>query len=328
MRKSRLLAGLAAVAIGAVAVPASAQTPVTVTLTNPAGARVMYVETMEGAPLTELAFGERRSIPFRVRVQDQAFGRQAFSISATMTNLYQAPGGVVDHDATPIASREVTLGRQGTPLAVAGVTAIVQPVIDTQSQLLNPTLCGVLGLSTVVLGGSGCVLEGTDILGTVQEVTVPIDLSEVGALPLVPQANEVGAFTNPEFGANTAADGDDAGDGAPAATARRVLSGAPLPVDLAPLTSAVAALNVGDALIDENALLADLFASYPALAGFNDTVLDGIVDSTVATLENLTVANILKQTGTYSALPTLDVDVPAGAKEGAYKGTLVVTGLQ
>ena len=328
MRKSRFLAGMAAVAVTAVAIPASAQTPVDVTLTNPPGSRIMYVEDLTGNELEELAFGTGRSVPFRIRVQDAAYGRQAFSISATMTNLYQAPGGVINQDATPIQSKDIRLGRQVNPLAIADVNAIVQPVLDTQSQLINPTLCGLLGIGTSVLsGGTGCLLNGTDVVGKVTEVDVPVDLANLPALPMVPQANDVGPFTNPEFGANTAGDGDDANTGTPA-TARRVLSGAPLPVDLGPLTSAVQSLNVGQTLVDENALLAELFAAYPLLGSAGDGVLDSIVNSTVATVETLTVANILKQTGTYTALPTLDVDIPAAATAGAYKGTLVVTGLQ
>lgn len=335
MRKSRFLAGLAAIAIGAAGVPASAQTPVPVTLSNPAGSRTLYVESLDGTALNALDFGTGRSVPFRVRVVDSAFSRQQFSVSATMTHLYQAPNGVVNQAATPIMSSDVALGRQASPLNVHSVTAILQPVLDTTSRLLDPLACTALGLTSSVLaplnglpGGTGCTLTTNDILGKVTEVTVPVDLNNLPALPLVPQMNETGAFTEAEYGVGTAGAGDARATGAPAATPRRVLSGTALPTDLGPMQNALSALNLGTALVDNNALLQQLQATYPALTSLAPATISGIVTNTVATLNTLTLANILKQTGTYVALPTLDVTVPAGASAGGYKGTLVVTALQ
>jgi hypothetical protein len=336
MRKSRLLAGLAALAIGATALPAHAQTAVPVTLTNPAGSRTLYVEGLDGSALQALDFGTGRSVPFRVRVVDSAFNRQQFSVSATMTNLYQAPNGSVDQSLTPIASSQVSLGRQVAPLSLNNVKAIVQPVVDTTSRLLDPISCAALGLTTSLLpavgslpGGTGCTLSTNDIMGKVTEVTVPIDLNNLPALPLVPQANETGAFTNAEYGLGTAGAGDSRGINAPAATPKQVLSGSTiLTTDLGPLQTALSALNTGTALVDNNVLLQQLQATYPALAGLAPSAVSGLVNNTIVTLNQLTLANLLKQTGTYIALPTLDVNVPAGATAGGYKGTLVVTALQ
>lgn len=329
MRKSRLLAGLAAAASVSLAVPAAAQTAVPVTLSNPAGSRTMYVESLDGSPLTTLDFGTSRSVPFRLRVVDNAFDRQAFSVSATMTKLYQAPGGTVDQSLPAIASANVSLGRQAMPLGVNGVTALVQPVLDTTSRLLDPLVCTVLGLTAVLLPGfgNGCELTASGALGKVTEVTVPIDLSNLPALPLVPQMNETGPFTNAEYGAGTAGAGDPAATLDPA-TARKVLSGTALPTDLGPLNSALSDLNVGTALVDNNILLQNLQAAYPALTSLLPATITSMLSTTTATLETLTLANVLKQTGTYVALPTLDVTVPPGTNAGDYKGTLVVTALQ
>jgi hypothetical protein len=335
MRKSRLLAGLATLALGATALPAHAQTAVPVTLSNPTGSRTLYVENLDGSSLSALDFGTGRSVPFRVRVADSAFSRTPFSVSATMTNLYQAPNGSVDQALTPIASSQLALGRQATPLSINSVTAIVQPVLDTTSRLLDPIACTALGLTSSALtavgglpAGTGCTLTTNDVLGKVTSINVPVDLSNLPALPLVPQANETGAFTNAEYGLGTVGAGDSRATGAPAATPRKVLSGTVLPTDLLPMQNALSALNLGTALVDNNAVLQQLQATYPALATLAPSALSGLLTNTVATLNQLTLGNILKQTGSYVALPTLDVTVPAGASAGGYKGTLVVTALQ
>lgn len=328
MRKSRFLAGLAAIAIGAAGVPASAQTSVPVTLENPGGSRVMFVEEIDGTPLEALDFGTSRSLPFKVRVVDDQFDREGFTVSATMTNLYATDGlGNVDYDLQEIASAQVSLGSVAGPSAL-DVSAVVQPVLDTVTSLTDPIICNLLGF-TPLDPTDGCTINGTSVAGKLTSLTLPADvLAQLPKLPLIPQPVETGAFTNPEHGVGTVG----AADPTPSVldpTSLDVLGGDALPVDLSALDSLLDQLVAGaddSAIIDSTALLNELGQTLN-LGALLPAQVATLLASTQATVQNLTLGNILSQTGTYVSLPTLNVST-ATAAAGDYKGTLVVTALQ
>lgn len=319
MRKS-LMAGLGALALGAaVALPAAAQTSVPVTLDNPAGTRAVYVEDMVGSSLQSLDFHTNRSMPFRVRVVDNQYGATPFSVNATMTNLYLDGGTFSDK----IASSKVSLGTQLNPVAASGVSAVVQPVYNLASTV-DSTICIALGL--LPLGStSSCTLNATGVVGTVQSLPLT-PLANLSNLPLIPQPNETGAFTNAEYGAGTAGAGDPAASGAPAPTPRKVAQGGLDTTAIANLTSLVDTSPATDA-VASTGIIAAFNSAYPALSTLLPSQLNTIVTNTVATAENLTLADVLNLTGTYISLPTLNVDT-AGAPTGSFHGTLVVTAVQ
>jgi hypothetical protein len=328
MRKSRFLAGLAAIAIGAAGVPAQAQTNVPVTLSNPAGSRVMYVENVNGSTLTALEFGTSRSLPFRVRVVDNQFDREGFTVSATMTNLYGLDEvGEVDYNLDRIDSADVRLGSVASPSAL-DVSAVVQPIIDTVTTLTDPVICNLLGFTPLNLT-DGCSFSTADVVGKATSLTLPADvLAQLPKLPLIPQPVAAGPFTNPEHGVGTVGAGDpDKSVLTP--TSRQVLAGDAAPVDLSALQSLLDTLVAGaddSALIDSTALLTKIGETLPISSLLPDQVAT-LVASTQATVDALTLGNILSQTGTYVSLPTLNVSTD-NAAAGSYKGTLVVTALQ
>lgn len=316
MRRSRVLGALALLLAVAVLAPAGAET-VPVTLANPAGTRVVYVESMAGTALSSLDFGQARSLPFRVRVVDTQYGAAPFTVSATMTRLYRDGGTRADY----IGSAKVFLGRQVNPLAASGVQAVVQPTLDLASTV-SSTLCTLLGVASV---GGTCTLTAQNVTGLAQTLVVdPATL--VSGLPLVPQANETGPFTNAEFGAGTAGAGDPAASGAPSPTARKVADGGLSAVNIAALTRLIDVSPATDAISSEG-ILAALTANYPLISTLTSGQLSTIVSSTVATAQQLVLANVLNLTGTYLSLPTLDVDT-SGAPTGSFTGTLVVTATQ
>lgn len=319
-----LVGGLALVA-AIVAGPAQSQTSVDVTLSTGAGTRTLFVENMLGQELTGLDFGTGRSLPFRVRVVDSEFGRQGFNVSATMTHLYKDNSGTLDY-ATKVASSDVSLGSQTQPLNVLSVDAKVQPLVNTVSTITDGTICGVLEL---LMSGGACVIDTTNLVGNIQTVTVPVDLSDLSNLPLLPQANETGAFTNPEYGTGTAGFGDPNKDATPA-TARRVLAGSRVDtsVVLDELASLLATTPLAT-LVPVETVVAALQAQFPTTWGLLSAAqIDAIILSTVGSVVPLTLSEVLAQSGTYMSLPTLDVNVPDGTTPGDYQGTLVVTALQ
>lgn len=323
MRKSRFLAGLAALAIGAAGVPAGAQN-VPVTLSNPSGTRVIAIEDMTGTALTSLDFGTTRELPFRVRVQDTDYTRSDFSVSATMTNLYI-------HDGTDyvygqkIPSSEVSLGSQTNPLNVLGLTATVQTTVNTVTTLADGTICGVLGLT-----GSSCTLNTTGLTGkVVEDLTMTIDsLADLPNLPIVPQANAEGPFTNPSFATGSAGEADPAKTATPATPLSLVEGDAIASPVLTELDGILAALPL-DQVVNPDAVLAALQAQFPLTWGLLSAAqIDTILAATDAVPVPLTAAGVLSLTGTYLSLPTLKVNVPTTATSGNYRGTMVVTGLQ
>jgi len=326
----KLVAGAAALTAVAVGFPAHAQETVDVTLDNPGGTRVMRVENMIGEELTSLDFGTGRSLPFRVKVTDSNWARQPFTVNASMTNLYFDTGTSIDY-TQQIASSNVALGSQLNPLNVLDVKATVRPLVDTLTTLtgVNATLCTTLGqtITTLTSGESGCELSTNDLVGKIQELNVPVNLTNLANLPLLPQANESGAFTTPEFAAGLGATAP--GSPLTAGTQRRLISGEPVSTSTVrnALTAAIDSTPRSD-LIDDSTILAGLGSVTSTLSSLTSTQLQTVLDNTVATVNTLTGTDVLSQFGQYISLPTLNVTVPAGTTAGDYKGTLVVTGLQ
>ena len=326
MRKSRFLAGLAALAVVAVGVPAQAQS-VPVTLVNPSGNRVVTIEDMTGANLTTLDFGTSRELPFRVRVQDNDYARRDFSVSATMTNLYVDNAGTPDY-TKKIASSDVGLDSQLNPLNVLGVSATVQPVVNTVTTLVDTTLCGVLGLTVV---NSACVLNTTNITGKViNDLTINVDnlTTALPKLPLLPQANEKGPFTNPSYASGTVGFSDPAKTATPATPLLLASGDKDITPVLTELNTAIDALPLAS-VVNPSDVIAKLQAQLPLVWGLLDTAeINAILAATDAVPVPLTVDGILSLTGTYISLPTLKVNVPTTASAGNYKGTMVVTSVQ
>lgn len=330
-RRSRIAIGAlgAAVALAAAAfAPAGAQVDVDVAVDNPGGSRSLFVEDLAGQSLSELDFGNARSLPFRVRVVDSTMDRTGFSVSAGMTNLYFEDGGSLDFGDS-IASENVAVDNALDPLNVLDPGTLVEPVFDTVSTIADDTICTLLGLPLV---GGVCTIEAFDVTGLLQTVELPVDLSDLSGLPLLPQSVSPGAFTDPSFEGVGADDPDAAG--APAATTRRLVSGSPV-------SDATVLANVESELdtllstlgieeqIDRDVLIAALREVVGvAWDTLDSTQVQTVIDSTVATLQALTGTNLLAQTGTYMSFPQLELTVPDDASAGTYRGTLVVTGLE
>ncbi len=334
MRKTRLATSLAAMAalsglaLGASGAPVSAQS-VPVTLQNTTSARTLHVESMTGQSLSSLDFGSVRSLPFRVRVVDSSFTRTPFTVSATMTNLYLDSGGL--QYGTKIPSSGVSLGSQANPLNILGVSAAVQPLVNTVTTITDATICAALALAMTGLTPA-CTITTTGLTGNVQNLNVTVDLAALSNLPLLPQANQTGPFTNAEFGAGTVGDGDTAGKAAAASlspTPKQVVSGAPVstPAVLTALTNALTTTPLAT-LVPLATVTAALQAQLPAIGALSTAQIDSLLAATVGTPQGLTSGLILSQTGTYMSLPTLNVAVPSGVPAGQYRGTLVVTALQ
>lgn len=332
MRQVRTLviAALAvATALAGLVAPASGQVDVDVALDNPGGSRTLYVEDLAGNSLSDLDFGNARSMPFRVRVVDDTMDRSSFTVSASMTNLYRDPGsGSLDWD-TSIASSDITVGSATDPLNVLDTTVEVEPVFDTVSTITDGTICTVLGLA---VSGGACIINVSDVQGLVQTVPLTVDLSDLTNLPLLPQSVDAGAFTNPDYAGLAAAAPQP--PGAPAATSRRLVGGTPVSdatvlsaVD-AGLATVLGALNLEDEIdtaVLTGALRDAVGVTWDLLSAAQVTT---VLNSTVATVQSVTGSQLIGQSGTYLSFPVVSVSVPSSATGGTYRGTLVVTGLE
>lgn len=320
-------AGVAALAVAASVVPASAA-DVTVAVSNPGGTRTMYVEDLLGQQLTTLDFGATRAQPFRVRVVDSTMDRSGFSVSATMTNMHVDSGGL--QWAKKLDSANLSISSATNPLNVANVTASVQPLVDTVSTITDTTICSTLGLVMTVLNGvNACRVNVTGLTGNLQSaVPVTVNLADLTNLPLLPQAPEAGAFTNPDYAGVTSSDPNKPSTFT--ATPRRMIAG-----------SVVSTSTVRSALkaaLDTDPR-SDLVPDNTVTTGLRNTVgltwdlltsaqVTTVLNATVATVQDLLPEQVRAQTGSYMSFPVLNVNVPADAPKGDYRGTLVVTGLQ
>lgn len=325
IRHASAVAALAAVVAFA---PTAAQAAeVTVSATTISGARTVYVENLRGDPLQSLEFGASRAQPFRVRVVDETMSRSNFSVSASMSSLYLAQGDAVDF-GTPIASSNLGLAYPNSPLDVKSVSAVVAPVLDLAGTITGPT-CAVL---QTLRGTSSCEVSMPAVKGAVQNLTVPVDLSNLAKLPLIPQAGVEGTFDKPAY-AGVAATAPRPAP-APAATQLEVLSGtAASDLVLAPLDTALTTLVNATptvALVDDGTLTLALRDALGAtvFGALNADQVNVILATVKATAKALTGTDILAQSGTYLSFPVLELDVPLTAPGGLYKGTLVVSALQ
>jgi hypothetical protein len=341
MRKFRkLAAGVAALTVAGVGFPAGAQTDeVPVSLENTSGSRTILIEDMTGNELQELAFGASRSLPFRVRVQDQAIAATPFTVNASLTNLYFDETGV-DY-STLIESENVKLEPQvGLGFDVLDLEATVQPIVDLVATLTGPlapicaTLTGAISLPT-----GGCTVEATGVVADVLDLTIPVDLSNLTNLPLLPQNPDTGFFTEAEYGGGVGL-GDPAGangtGGRLAGTQWKLAAGSPVTSNLVfdPLTDAVNDLTRSEIISDAAVLAAfnevvTKLAS-PLINTLGATTTD-LLNATAATAQTLGADELLALTGQYISLPKLSVTVPVkdpALPAGTYRGTLVVTGLQ
>lgn len=322
MRRRRL-ALIAAVLAAAVGAPAAAQTPVDVIVGN-GGGRTLYVEELTGAPLETLDFGALRTLPFRVRVVDDAFDRENFTVLASMTNLYRDADGALDFDER-IDSVNLEIANPQNPLDAADVSAQVQPVFDVTVEVAGGAACLLLGL-----GGLTCEVVVPDLPGKLQTLDAVVDLADLSSLPLVPSAPEPGTFDDPDYVGD--AEDDPAKPGTFTPTQRRLLGG-----EVTPAASLLSALQSDlDALVDATPVdeLVDTDALLQAIGDQLDLPLtDDVVaallgGTTTLVAEALTAADLLYQTGTYTSYPLLKVTVPEAATNGTYLGTLVVTGIE
>lgn len=324
MRRSRFLAGVAVLVSTAMAVPASAQT-VPVSLENPSGSRVVTVETMSGSELTTLDFGKTREVPFRVKVKDTDYARRDFAVSATMTNLYLDNGAGLEFSKV-IPSAKVRLNSQVNPVNVVGLTATVQPVVSTVTNLVDSTICKTLGLITALLGN--CSLNTTDLTAKViGGLTLTVDeLTDLPNLPIVPQPNAEGAFVDPSYVGAAAADPNKTST--PATELALVTGGTNLTPVLSELDAAVEALPL-DAVVNSSDVISALRERFGiAWDRLTDEEVQVVLAAADVVPAPLSIDNLRSLTGTYLSMPTLTVDVPTDAAPGNYKGTMVVTSIQ
>jgi hypothetical protein len=316
---------LAGLTIAAIA-PAHADT-VTVAVDNPGGSRAVYVEDLKGASLTELRFGASRSQPFRVRVVDTNMDRSGFTVSATMTNLYKGTSTSALDYATKITSDQLAISYLSDPLNVLNAQAVVAPLINLAGTVTGPAC------TTLTAAGASCVISIADVAAKLQSVSLPVDLSALPKLPLVPQVGETGAFTTPDYAGVGAADPAKPAI-IPTATSLAVIKG--LSVDTAPVIAGVqTALNtvlVGanvNSLFESGTLTAALRGEIgPIYDTLPSSTIDAIIAALTATASAVTPSMLKAQAGTYLGFPTLNVTVPEAASKGSYFGTLVVTAIQ
>lgn len=339
----KIAAGVAALVIAAVGMPASAQEEVDVVLQNTSGTREIIVEDMLGQQLTELNFGESRSLPFRVRVKDQAVGATPFNVQASLSNLYFDNGSGPSYN-TFIESENVGLEPQ-TALGVEAldVQATLQPVVDLVTSLTGPLLaplCGLVSNALPVIGG-GCEIHVDNTVGNV--VDVPIDRSSLSNLPLLPSKPATGTFVNAEYGAGVGLldpAGDDGNGGRKAGDQLMIASGTPVSTQAVydALKPTLNALTRETLITDQAAVAAINNATdglitkllSPVLNTVGATVED-ILGATTASVDTVLEDHLVALTGQYVSLPKLSVAVPAKnppLPTGTYRGTLVVTGLQ
>lgn len=332
----RKLAGAIAIPVLMATAGVAGAADVTVSASVSGGTRTLAVKDLLGNNLssTGLNLGNGGSLPFQVEVQDTAYANEAFTVEATMTNLYVDNAGNLDL-TKKIASSNLTAGSLATPVA-ATVSATVEPVFDTVTTINDLALC-----TTLLMPGASCQLAVNDVSGVEKTVNYASNqLGDLNKLPIVPQAPASGAFTNADY-TPAEVSGDTAAAGAPAATPRQMLGGAKiggthLDILESLVTSTLGTLtNLNRATrathIAETTFQTAVQSAVVALGLSPLTSSDlGIVmdSSSTLTRDALTVSQVLGQTGTYRSYPTLTLTVPEGAAAGSYRGILVVTDIQ
>lgn len=331
---------IATVALGAVAAASTSAwaEDVDVSVLAGTGGRVIAVETLAGAELTEIDFGSATSMPFRVRVTDTNAVKKHFTVESTMTNLYLSPSDGVYTWASKIPSAELSIEDtlpNGAVVSdvVAHVQALVGVAVTFADSLALP--CAALGLP--VSGGS-CTLPLGNVETIVHDLAVAVpDPSVLANLPLVPQAPEEDLYAVPDFTGPFALAPDHPGDltGANTPTSLQLLAGnvsasAALLDELEGLLGDVlddAGLGVGDK-VDEAALLT---AINTALGGLATPITSNLLLTTGTfsfVVPDLAADAITALTGTYMSIPALRVDTSDAPAAGTYRGRLTITAIE
>lgn len=365
----RTAVALVAVALllGLVALPARAASTghsTTVSLSPSTGSRQFFVEDLGGHDLTSLAFGSGGTLPFRVRVVDQAYAipTEQFTVSATVNNLYLRTAPSTYSYPTMVPSSDVSVGFGGSPLNNFGLSFADLPTftlagtIPTCATLQAAQPATLAGLTTdlaaaplcALLGATGTTVSGVSVAGLERTITPALSLLDV-PVQLATGAN-TGPFTNADFSAGTIGAGDAArSSGAPAATARTLMTGAPgatanllnqittqlqtivgslpvtSPVDDPAGAQATMAATLTALQSSANSTIAQLGADLAALG--DATKQSAIVNFLSGTLAAPLATDILNLTGTYAAFPVLTANA-ANAAAGTYEGTMTVTFVQ
>ena len=324
-KRIALLVTLAALAAAAI-VPAGAD-EVTVSVSNPGGSRTLFVENVLGQPLTALDFGTTRSQPFRVRVVDSTMDRSGFQVLTTMTKLYKVDGATYAWNDSPIDSGNLGISYPPDPLNLLDVEAVVTPVFN-----LSETLSGAL-CTTVQAAGGTCTIAMSAVEGLRQTVDLVVDLTDLNSLPLIPQIGQPGDFASADYAGIGAADPNKPGTFTP--TNRQVIEGAinGAATTVTAISTALQALVAGQpagSLIDVDTLAGALRDAMtgPVFDALLPATVDEVIEGLQATVQAISSADIIGQSGTYLSYPQLDVTVPDGQAAGDYKGTLVVTAVQ
>jgi hypothetical protein len=317
-------ATLVALAVATLGAAADTST-VPVTTAVVAGTRTLTVTDPAGAAIgsSGLAVGSGHAGAFLVNVTDANYAHAGYQVTATMTNLYPYATGY-DFASAPIPSSAISVGYPGGLAGLLDVESLVTPVVQ---------LTGTLNLLGLPIGSTPVneTVDGvTQAVSTLtQAVTQDTLASVLDELPVSLDAGETGAFDGPA---------DLPGEpGTPHAspTTKVLMSGdAQSPANL--VTAIVSAINtdlggstaqelIDAGLLDENSVLAaagDALGIVPSL--LSSAQVDTILSTLTGTVTGLT-GGILGQTGTYSSLPALSLDLPSGVDTGVYRGQLVVT---
>jgi hypothetical protein len=199
------------------------------------------------------------------------------------------------------------------------VKSLVTPVVQ---------LTGSLGLPLLPATTVNQTVDG--LTQSVQTLTDPVTKSTLTAalsqLPITLATGETGAFTNPAALPGDTVSGLNA-------TSRVLMSG----TAQQPLTTAlVSAINstlggltaqqlIDAGLLDQNTVL----QAVASQLGVPTNLLTGsditsILTTLTGTVTGLT-GNLLGQSGSYTTMPALSINVPSGASTGVYRGQMVVT---
>ena len=368
--RSRRLTVVTAVAglLAAAAMPALAATSdeTKVTYVVPDGTRQFKVTEVDGTtPLADFTFDSSRQKAFRTVVSDvnRPLISDGYQVNAEMTNLYRVVGASHDFE-DPIPARNLTLNYGATPLSgtatlpvvprvsLSGtlgtcatpnvVTALGLPAPVTVLNLLDPVFAALSPLQQTVctelslLSGTARTVDVT-VEGAIESVTAALSLSD---LPFTLTGGESGRFTNPSFDGPIASL-DPAKTGAPAASARRVMTGNPLAsvgdvsrmldslttalvsaVGLAPLIAADGSgvTTVAEALAAISAENAPLVSTLSRLPVQDQLDMLGLLTKSLLGVDMTALTTVTAQ---YNAYPVLQVAEYA-TQQGVYEGTLVV----
>jgi hypothetical protein len=324
-RRRTTVGAIALVALAGATLGAAADTstvPVTTAVVN--GTRTLSVTDPTGAAIggSGLAVGAGHAGAFLVNVTDANYAHAGYQVSATMTNLYPYAGSY-DFTGDVIPSGAVGVSYPGGLAGLVDVESLVTPVVQLTGTL---NLLGLPVGSTVVDQSiDGVTQSVTTLTEAVTQDTLASLLSE---LPVSLVAGETGTFDNPadlpsEPGtphANPTSKVLMSGDAqSPAALVNAIV--AAINTDLG---GATAQQLIDAGLVDENSVItaaADALGIVPSL--LSSAQITTILDTLTGTVTGLT-GDILGQTGSYSSLPALSIDLPT-VDTGVYRGQLVVT---